>query len=46
MASTPPCPSSVPSPPSALIKHWVQANADENLPASLATLEQAIRNQG
>jgi hypothetical protein len=29
-----------------LIRHWAQANAREDLPASLAALEQAIRSQG
>jgi hypothetical protein len=29
----------------ALIRHWVQANGSEDLPASLATLEHAIPSQ-
>ena len=29
-----------------LIKHWVQASAGEDLPASLTALEQATQRQG
>jgi hypothetical protein len=35
----------LPQPLSFLIKHWVQDNAHGDLPASLSTLEQAIRSQ-
>jgi hypothetical protein len=34
----------LPRPLPILIRHWVQASAHEDLPASLAALEQAIRD--
>lgn len=39
-------PVALPQPLPTLIKHWVQANAHEDLSASLDALEQAIRGQG
>jgi hypothetical protein len=39
-------PVALPQPLPAVIKHWVQANAHEDLVASLAALEHAIRSQG
>lgn len=39
-------PVALPQPLPTLIKHWVQANAHEDLPASLDALEQAIRGRG
>jgi hypothetical protein len=38
-------PVALPLPLPALIRHWVQANASEDLPASLAALEHAIPSQ-
>ena len=38
-------PVALPLPLPALIRHWVQANASQDLPASLAALEHAIPSQ-